>query len=105
MATAHKDGTIDKEALRRRYAAERDKRLRTDGAAQYKRLESEFTDLAADPGRPDHLHELIETVGRSAKALITDGGNRFFSSPRNELTTSLASAVRVVVKICAGIEV
>ena len=52
MATAHKDGTIDKEALRRRYAAERDKRLRTDGAAQYKRLESEFTDLAVDPYTP-----------------------------------------------------
>ncbi len=52
MATAHKDGTIDKEALRRRYAAERDKRLRTDGAAQYKRPESEFTDLAVHPYTP-----------------------------------------------------
>ncbi len=44
--------TIDKEALRAKYAAERDKRLRDDGADQYLRLESEFTDLAADPYMP-----------------------------------------------------
>ncbi|WP_120717507.1 flavin-containing monooxygenase [Tsuneonella amylolytica] len=43
---------IDKEALRRKYAEERDKRLRAEGADQYRRLESEFADLAADPYRP-----------------------------------------------------
>ncbi|MFA9200873.1 MAG: flavin-containing monooxygenase [Cypionkella sp.] len=44
--------TLDKDALRAKYAAERDKRLRSDGAAQYRRLESEFADLAADPYMP-----------------------------------------------------
>ena len=43
---------IDREALRRKYAAERDKRLRADGAAQYRRLESEFAELAVDPYLP-----------------------------------------------------
>jgi hypothetical protein len=43
---------IDKEALKRKYAEERDKRIRPDGAAQYVRLESEFADLAADPYTP-----------------------------------------------------
>jgi cation diffusion facilitator CzcD-associated flavoprotein CzcO len=43
---------IDKDALRRKYAEERDKRLRADGSAQYRRLESEFADLAADPYLP-----------------------------------------------------
>ena len=43
---------IDKEAIRRRYAEERDKRLRSDGSAQYVRLESEFADLATDPYIP-----------------------------------------------------
>ncbi|MFN2098831.1 flavin-containing monooxygenase [Altererythrobacter sp. MF3-039] len=41
--------SIDKEALRAKYAEERDKRLREDGSAQYVRLEEEFTDLATDP--------------------------------------------------------
>ncbi|ANY21269.1 Pentalenolactone D synthase [Tsuneonella dongtanensis] len=43
---------IDREALRRKYAEERDKRLRADGSAQYRRLESEFADLATDPYTP-----------------------------------------------------
>ena len=43
---------IDREALRRKYAEERDKRLRADGSEQYRRLESEFADLAADPYTP-----------------------------------------------------
>jgi cation diffusion facilitator CzcD-associated flavoprotein CzcO len=44
--------TPDKEALRAKYAAERDKRLRAEGSAQYRRLESEFADLATDPYLP-----------------------------------------------------
>ena len=40
---------IDKDALKAKYAAERDKRLRADGAEQYVRLEN---DLAADPYTP-----------------------------------------------------
>ena len=44
--------TIDKDALRAKYAAERDKRLRAEGSSQYLRLESEFANLAADPYIP-----------------------------------------------------
>ena len=39
---------IDKEAIRAKYAAEREKRLRADGNAQYQRLEGKFADLAVD---------------------------------------------------------
>ena len=49
--------TIDKQALRRKYAEERDKRLREDGAAQYRRLETEFTELATDPYTPRQERE------------------------------------------------
>ena len=35
MAKAETAAAIDTEALRRKYAEERDKRLRADGAAQY----------------------------------------------------------------------
>ena len=44
---------LDKEALRKKYALERDKRLRPDGNAQYQRLEGAFADLAADPYTPE----------------------------------------------------
>ncbi len=44
--------TLDKDALKQKYAAERDKRLRADGNAQYVRLEGTFDDLAADPYMP-----------------------------------------------------
>ncbi|WP_095012855.1 flavin-containing monooxygenase [Tsuneonella mangrovi] len=43
---------LDHDALRRKYAEERDKRLRADGLGQYIRLESEFADLATDPYIP-----------------------------------------------------
>ena len=49
MAKAGAAAAIDTEALRRKYAEERDKRLRADGAAQYVRLESGFAGLATDP--------------------------------------------------------
>jgi cyclohexanone monooxygenase len=44
--------TLDKDALKKKYAEERDKRLRADGNAQYVRLEGRFEDLAADPYTP-----------------------------------------------------
>lgn len=44
--------TLDKEALKQKYAEERDKRLRADGNDQYVRLEGRFEDLAADPYTP-----------------------------------------------------
>ncbi|MEC7289210.1 MAG: monooxygenase, partial [Pseudomonadota bacterium] len=44
--------TLDKDALKQKYAEERDKRVRADGNAQYQRLEGSFDDLAADPYTP-----------------------------------------------------
>lgn len=44
--------TLDKTALKKKYAEERDKRLRADGNAQYMRLEGTFDDLAVDPYTP-----------------------------------------------------
>ena len=43
---------IDKEALLKKYRAERDKRLRPDGNAQYQRLEGVFSHYAEDPYTP-----------------------------------------------------
>lgn len=42
----------DREALRRRYAEERDKRLRPDGNSQYIRLAEHFAGAARDPYEP-----------------------------------------------------
>ncbi len=50
---------IDKDALRRKYAEEREKRLRLDGADQYRRLETEFADLAVDPYMPRREREPV----------------------------------------------
>lgn len=44
--------TLDKDALKQKYAEERDKRLRADGNDQYQRLEGKFEDLATDPYTP-----------------------------------------------------
>ena len=43
---------VDKEALRRRYAEERDKRLRPDGNDQYLRLADELAHYLDDPHTP-----------------------------------------------------
>jgi cation diffusion facilitator CzcD-associated flavoprotein CzcO len=43
---------IDKEALRRKYLAERDKRLRADGNEQYLRLQGSFAQYLDDPYTP-----------------------------------------------------
>ena len=43
---------VDREALRRRYAEERDKRLRADGNDQYLRLEGTLTHYLDDPYTP-----------------------------------------------------
>jgi len=45
-------GRIDKESLRRKYAEERDKRLRPDGNDQYLRLAGEFGHYLDDPHTP-----------------------------------------------------
>ncbi|NWG45496.1 MAG: NAD(P)/FAD-dependent oxidoreductase [Alphaproteobacteria bacterium] len=43
---------LDKAAIKKKYADEREKRLRPDGNAQYQRLERAFRDLATDPHTP-----------------------------------------------------
>ena len=43
---------LDKDAIKRKYAEERAKRLRTDGNAQYQRLEGNFEEMAVDPHTP-----------------------------------------------------
>ena len=55
MATTEspaRTGGIDKESLRRRYAEERDKRLRPDGNDQYVRITGEFGHYLDDPHTP-----------------------------------------------------
>jgi cyclohexanone monooxygenase len=51
--------TLDKDALRKKYAEERAKRLRPDGNAQYQRLESKFEDLSVDPYTPFQEREPV----------------------------------------------
>ena len=53
--------SIDTEALRRKYAAERAKRLRPDGNDQYLRLTGELAHYLDDPYTP-----------RTERAAITD---------------------------------
>jgi len=52
----------ERAALRRRYAEERDKRLRPDGNDQYLELKGQFGGLLKDPIRPvhgDHRHAAV----------------------------------------------
>ncbi|MFI5592199.1 flavin-containing monooxygenase [Amycolatopsis sp. NPDC051758] len=62
---------FDPEALRRRYRTERDRRIRPDGAAQYRRAAGEFGYYAADP-----YTERAErpAVRDSVEALVVGGG-------------------------------
>ncbi|MCR9195617.1 MAG: NAD(P)/FAD-dependent oxidoreductase [Hyphomonas sp.] len=63
--------TLDKEALKKKYAEERDKRLRSDGNAQYQRLEGKFEDLATDPYTP--LKERAPVMDHVTFAFIGGG--------------------------------
>ena len=62
----------DPEQLRRKYLAERDKRLHPDGNAQYVSLEDAFADYAVDPhvpadfDRASHFRRGILTASASA---------------------------------------
>lgn len=63
---------IDLDALERRYAEERDKRLRSDGMAQYEPLGKRFAALARDPhADPDFARAPIE---EDCEVLIIGGG-------------------------------
>jgi len=72
------DGTpIDKEALRRKYMDERDKRLRPDGNDQYLRLTGQFSHYLDDPFTPlversvktDHV--TVAFIGGGFAGLVT----------------------------------
>jgi cation diffusion facilitator CzcD-associated flavoprotein CzcO len=76
-ATRPDGTTIDKEALRRRYRAERDKRLRPDGNDQYVRPTDELARYLADPWTPvverdpvtDHV--TVAVIGGGFAGLVT----------------------------------
>jgi cation diffusion facilitator CzcD-associated flavoprotein CzcO len=62
---------FDPEALRRKYRAERDRRIRPDGAAQYRRVAGEFGYYAADPYTERAERPVVED---SVEALVVGGG-------------------------------
>jgi cyclohexanone monooxygenase len=63
---------IDSEALRAKYLAERDKRLRTEGGAQYLDAAGDFADFVADPyADPDFTRD---TIAEEVDVLIVGGG-------------------------------
>ncbi|WP_084789420.1 flavin-containing monooxygenase, partial [Saccharomonospora iraqiensis] len=63
---------FDPEALRARYRAERDRRIRPDGPAQYRRTEDEFADYAADPYADPAFTR--EPLSDRVEVLIIGGG-------------------------------
>ncbi len=76
-ATIDMSADIDHQALRERYRAERDKRLRPDGNDQYIEVTGRFADLAADPYTPvgdrPPRHEEVDAVcvGAGFGSLVT----------------------------------
>ena len=75
---------IDKEALRRKYREERDKRLRADGNAQYLRIDDRFAHYLDDPYTPVVEREPLQDhvtfafVGGGFAGLVT--GARLFEA-------------------------
>ena len=70
-------GRIDTDVLRRRYAEERDKRLRPDGNDQYLRLTGEFAHYLDDPytpwteRAPRTDHRTVVCIGGGFAGLVT----------------------------------
>ncbi|WP_250293932.1 flavin-containing monooxygenase [Streptomyces atroolivaceus] len=64
MTTTQATDPNDLDALRQRYSLERERRVRTDGARQYRRTEAEFGYYAADPyaGEVAAREPLTDTV-------------------------------------------
>ncbi|MFD3610023.1 flavin-containing monooxygenase [Streptomyces atroolivaceus] len=64
MTTTQATDPNDLDALRQRYSLERERRVRTDGARQYRRTEAEFGYYAADPyaGEAAAREPLTDTV-------------------------------------------
>ena len=76
-AAGNKLPAIDKAALRQKYLAERDKRLRPDGNAQYQRLTGQFAHYSEDPylpvvpRTPKTDHVTFAFVGGGFAGLVT----------------------------------
>jgi cation diffusion facilitator CzcD-associated flavoprotein CzcO len=65
---------VDKDDLRRKYRAERDKRLRTDGLAQYRRIDSDLARdpyLPVEPREPRTDHVTFTFIGGGFAGLVT----------------------------------
>ena len=69
--------TVDKDALKRKYAGERDKRLRPDGNDQYVRLTGQLAHYLDDPytpfaeREPVHDHVTVAFIGGGFAGLVT----------------------------------
>ena len=76
-ATGRLGGPLDKEALRRKYQQERDKRLRPDGNDQYLRLAGRFARYAEDPftqraeRAPRTDHRTVVFIGGGIAGLVS----------------------------------
>jgi cation diffusion facilitator CzcD-associated flavoprotein CzcO len=74
--TTHR-APIDKEALKKKYAEERDKRLRPDGNAQYIRIENQLSHYLDDPyvpvkeREPVNDHVTVAFIGGGFAGLVT----------------------------------
>ena len=62
---------IDLDALRAKYAAERERRLRPDGARQYRAVQGEYGYYAKDPYTP---HVEREPLTSSVQVLVIGAG-------------------------------
>jgi len=72
--TSHQRTTPDKEALRRRYREERDKRLRPDGLDQYRRIVGDLAEdpyLPVVPRQPKRDHVTFTFIGAGFAGLVT----------------------------------
>src|SRR3546814_16986552 len=69
--------TVDKDALKRRYAEERAKRLRPDGNAQYLQLKDQLAHYLADHSTPwvdrapKTAHVTVALIGGGFAGLVT----------------------------------
>ena len=71
-ASSDRQSGFDPAALREKYAAERAKRVRADGKAQYRKIAAEFSDFASDP----HVETIIERapLHDEVDVLVIGGG-------------------------------
>ncbi len=85
---------IDKEALLKKYRAERDKRLRAEGSAQYLRLEGHLAVTAQDPYTP--FHERAPKTDHVTFAFVGGGFGGLVTGAR--LTEAGVKDVRIIEK-------